>query len=204
MEYEINDNNSNNNFYVVSYFTNNYYDYYFKFTESLKKYNIKYYIEFLKGKWEWKNACNHKAEFILKCLNSIPCPVLWIDIDAVVHSNLNYFNELIEKNIDIGFYYRDSRELLSGTLFFNDTENARIVLKTWKEQSKNVNMWDQRNLQQVLYMNKIKDLKIEYLPVTYCYFDLLKNRLNENDKVHIEHFQASREFNPDHPIYGRK
>lgn len=190
-------------FYVISYYTENYYEYLKKFEKFLERFQIKYYIEMLQGKWEWKKACNYKPEFILKCWYMLLYPVLWIDIDAVVHSDLNYFNKLTEKNIDIAFYYRDAKELLSGTLFFNNTKNSRKVLELWKDESKNINLWDQRNLQQVLLKNEIKDLKIDYLSANYCYFDLLKNRLDENDKIHIEHFQASRKFNPDHPIYGK-
>jgi len=189
---------------VVSYFTKNYYEYFLKFKESLDKYHIKYHIEELNGEWEWKYASNHKAKFILDCFKLLKMPLLWIDIDAVVHSNLNYFNELIEKDIDMAFYYRDSRELLSGTLFFNYTSISFLILHLWKKESENVNMWDQRNLQHVLCKDDydVKRVKIDYLSANYCYFDLLKNRLDKNDIIHIKHFQASREFNPNHPIYG--
>lgn len=190
-----------NNFRVISFYTDKYYEYLSNFEESLKKYNLCYFISY-PGDWDWDMACNYKPGFILACLNMFKCPVVWIDIDAVVHSNLSYFDKLIDNNVDFSFYFRDNKELLSGTLFFNYTEKAKELLVLWKEESKKIKIWDQRNLQNAL--RRIKDIKIEYLPITYCYFDLLKNRLKENDKIEIEHFQASRRFNPNHPIYGKR
>lgn len=189
-------------FRIITFYTENYYEYFSKFLDSLDKFNLSYFFEMLNGNWEWKNACNYKPTFILKCLNEFSTPLIWIDCDAVIHSNLDYFDGLID-NTDIAFYFRDNRELLSGTLFFNNTENAKEVLKVWEKESLKIDTWDQRNLQNALRKCKDLNLRISYLPIGYCYFDLLKNGLN-GDKIHIEHFQASRKFNPEHPIYGKR
>lgn len=190
-----------NRFKVVSYYTENYKEYFSMFILSIGHYDIDHHIIQLPT-WSWSKACNYKPTFILECMEKFNKPIVWIDIDTIIYSNLNYFNELIDRNVDVSYYFRRNREVLSGTLFFNNTDKAKEVLLKWKEESKNIYMWDQKNLQNVLHCFDRNKINIEYLPVGYCYFDLLKNELKD-DIIHIEHLQASREYNPDHPIFGK-
>ena len=121
-----------------------------------------------------------------------------MDIDAIIHRDpWIYLNKYIS---DIAVFIDEKGNLVSGTIFINDTKGARILLNNWVEfQKNNPLMWDQIALLKVIQINdnkKIKSFNSDRLPV-----NLIKI-FDENPKYfhgynYIEHFQISREVKKD-------
>lgn len=155
--------------------------------KSLDKFSLPYKIEVFPDRGSWVENCAYKAEFILKNLIENDS-IVWLDADCIVHKNPSLFYEI---KSDIGFHKFRGHELLSGTLFFNNTHASRSVVESWillNEQ--NPNVWDQRNLAKAV--KEDDGLEIYELPPEYCFiFDLGRQVYGELDPV-IEHFQASR------------
>ena len=189
----------NSNFVIVSYYTANYSPYKEKLEASLIALGLTYKIMSI-GNKIWRDATNYKPEFILDCLSSCACPVVWVDIDAQINSYPHLFNTITS---DIAYHLRRGRELLSGTLFFNYTDKAIEVLVKWSQATKEKpDKWDQYSLQDVL--PTVKDLSATLLPGSYCtIFDLMKQSGEVKETPVIEHYAASRIWNPNHPIYGK-
>jgi hypothetical protein len=189
------------NFKVISFYTDKYESHAIRFINSLKNHNIDYYVHKLDDKGSWKNNTNYKPIFIRDCLLKFEQPVLWIDSDAVVHSDLSYFNDLINK-YDIAYHLRRSKELLSGTLWFDYNSISIRIIDEWiKYIQENSNIWDQYNLERAL---KNIQVRICYLSAEYCCIsDLMRESGEVGSSCYIEHFQASRKFNENHPIFGK-
>jgi hypothetical protein len=142
----------------------------------------------------WEANCQYKAEFLKEKLDLHKKPVVWVDADAVFREYPKLFHEL---TCDLAAHKRAPRqgrpiELLSGTLFFNHTDNAKRIIDQWIATNKtSPKVWDQKTLQKVVEQNEGK-LNFELLPPEYCkIFDLMKKQV-ENPV--IEHFQASRKY----------
>ena len=121
-------------------------------------------------------------------------PLLYVDIDAIIHHDpWMYLNKYIS---DIAVFIDEKGNLVSSTIFINDTKGARILLNNWVEfQKNNPLMWDQIALLKVIQINnnkKNKSFNSDRLPVN------LVNIFDENPKYfhgynYIEQFQISRE-----------
>lgn len=157
-----------------------------KLRDSLKQFDLKHEIVEYESMGNWVQNCLYKAEFI-KSMQQKHGKVVWLDADCAV---LKYPELFFNINEDVGYHLFKNKELLSGTLFFNDTDGAAEVLDAWvkRNQSKK-NEWDQRNLQAVV--NELKP-NAYILPPEYCFiFDLSRKYYGQLDPV-IEHYQASR------------
>jgi len=180
---------------IISYFTRNtqYEKEAEKFVVSLDKLNIPYFVEGILSLGNWSKNTNFKPTFIREKLNQFKCPVLWIDVDAIVHSHPIFFNSV---KCDISYYMRPHRkEILSGTLYFNYSIQAFALIDKWIEHiTRRPASWDQMNLQSALHEMK-KNISVQIMPPEYCcIFDLMrKNNECKNSPV-IEHFQASRKY----------
>jgi hypothetical protein len=83
--------------------------------------------------------------------------------------------------------------LLSGTLWFNNTEKIRHVLDRWEEGASRSEIWEQKILAEVL--KNTPDINIYRLPIEYCYISSLPNGhppLHPLDYPVIVHHQVSR------------
>jgi hypothetical protein len=157
-----------------------------RLVESLEKLGLDYVSEEYEDRGSWEANCQYKAEFIYE-MWMVYGQVVWLDADCVVRKEPTIFYDM---RSDIAFHHYRGKEVLSGTLFFNDTDGAEKILKAWIAKNKErPNVWDQKNLQEVL---KGTDVDITYLPPEYCcIFDLTPLHYGKIDPV-IEHFQASR------------
>jgi hypothetical protein len=155
--------------------------------EDLERLNLRYFIKAIDSKGNWVLNTNEKSKVCLEAFDTYKEPVVYVDCDARIRKYPEFFDSL---DCDIAVHYRRGRELLSGTLFFNQTEKAREVIQAWVSKCAIfAQVWDQRNLASVL--NDVKDVRIGMLPATYVQiFDLMKDA---GEPV-IEHFQASRRF----------
>ena len=115
--------------------------------------------------------------------------MVWTDADSVVRENPILFDDL---DCDIAFHRFKGKELLSGTVYFRNTEPTIRLLMRWIAINKeNPEIFDQKNLDQAI--SEAEDLKITELPPEYCFiFDLSRDYYGGRKPI-IEHFQASRE-----------
>jgi len=159
-----------------------------KLKESLDRLGLKHEITEYASKGSWAENCNYKAQYIFDCWVKHG-KVVWIDADAEVKENPILFQDIKE---DVGYHLFKEKEVLSGTLFFNDTQAAHDLLVAWiNKNKKHPKTWDQKNLAAVL---KEVEHNACYLPPEYCWiFDLSKKRYG-NLKPVIEHYQASRKL----------
>lgn len=167
--------------------TPNYADVAENLVQSLDDLGLDYEIEVFDSKGSWAQNCQYKADFIYKMWQKHGI-VVWLDADCQVKKDPALFRVL---QSDIAFHRFKGKELLSGTLFFGDTDNAEKILKAWIEVNKQFPFsFDQKNLD--LALRKL-DVRIDILPPEYCFiFDLSKDYYGSIEPV-IEHYQASRE-----------
>jgi hypothetical protein len=156
------------------------------------------------GSW-YKNTA-YKAKFIRKCLLKEPeDSLIWVDCDATIEKYPSIFEELDSSDYDIAFHTLDwrswygygnsiERELLTGTMWFNNNEKILALCQEWFDVASRTNQWEQKVLASIIGKY---DLKIYHLPIEYCYINSLpgnKKPLVSDKGVVIRHYQASREF----------
>lgn len=166
---------------VVSYYTDDYADYAKGLISSLDRYGLKHSVERRDSKNGWRKNCQQKADYILEKLNQFNEPVCWIDADAQVKQMPHI---LFNLNTDIAVRIKPSGRYMSGTVWFNNNDNARNILNRWIEINSTCDSWDQKTLQQA-----VNGESLYRLPDRYC------AKFDENiDGVVIKHYMASREL----------
>ncbi len=159
--------------------------------DSLRRFNLESDIEGIEDRGDWHSNVFYKPHFISKMLlKHAGRPIVFVDADAKIRNNPVLFNNLEE---DFAVYFHHKNELLSGTLYFGNTEGSRFLIDEWiKEDERNPKThMPQKNLRAVF--DRIKD-KISWkeLPVGYCM--IYDSRLRHRVDPVIEHFQLSRQY----------
>lgn len=177
---------TNVKFIIVSYYTDEKYKNELQnLMESIRKFELSYYIEELVDKNNWVHNTHYKPSVIKRAMSLFNLPIVFIDADAVIRK----FPELFE-NIkkDFAVFFSEGGNLLSGTLFFNNTAAAFSLVEDWEKQCKEeTDTWDQHVLKGCV---ERKHIDIETLPKSYCQiFDSSKK-----ETPVIEHYQASRRY----------
>jgi hypothetical protein len=146
------------NFIIVSFFTKEYCNEAIRLIDSLERLDIRYDIVGVSSRGSWIANVNYKAAFCRDKMNEHDIPIVWVDCDAEVQSYPVIFDE-IKEFYDIGVFYRNRdkrpRELLSGTLYFNNTIRSKELLEAWTTMCRiHDTIWDQRNLHEVIEQSK--------------------------------------------------
>lgn len=186
-------------FVIVSYFTRRtgYEKEMKKLSESLGVLDVAFFFLPIWNQGDWHKNTAYKATFIREMLDCFKDKnIVFIDVDTKVHCYPDLFDKL---DCDIAFHLRIGRrnypsgELLSGTLFFSNNANARMICDRWiLENKEDPDMWEQRNLRRAIDALKEK-ISIRILPASYCkIFDAIKQEVKGD--IVIEHFQKSREY----------
>jgi len=170
---------------VISYYTKNtgYEKEIQGLIDGLRRFNLERDIQPIDDLGGWQKNTHYKARFIKAMLEKHKRPVLFLDSDAIVRRYPFLFNDL---NADMACYFKGGQELLTGTIYFSNSEKAMELINRWvRKNDARPRIWEQRNLQEAV---KDWDGKIEQLPPAYCkIFDTMNV-----EKPVIEHFQASR------------
>lgn len=183
---------------VVSFFTPDYSADADRLAASLDEFKIPYKIDQIPTLGSWSLNTAYKATFLAIARMQLRGPLVWIDADAIVRSYPHEFDHLADpKKIapepyDIAVHFRRDKELLSGTIWINDTYGAEALLTCWQwEQRKRPNTWDQKTLAHVIQETG-DAIKLYRLPPAYCFIHDLMRPENPGVEPVIEHFQASR------------
>jgi len=150
----------------------------------------------------WQANTSYKSTFALQMLQKHPDKnIVLLDVDARIDTIPTLFDNIPEPNI-IAAHFLDhqlwfgrrtaSKELLSGTLFLRNVEQAHEMVQKWVDECKKDKEWEQRVLARVV---KQFHYPIYHLPVEYCWIHTMPgNRSHplKDEGVVIRHFQASR------------
>jgi tetratricopeptide (TPR) repeat protein len=161
-----------------------------KLIASCEHSNLDHRVVGVEPRGSWEANCAIKAEFVLDIWKSTGRPVLWVDADAILHSEPNLLRGV---TADFAIHRCREWEFASGTLFFNQTPAAGALLRRWVARCKAYpRVWDQVNLD-LAWEDTVASYPLEtlWLPEPYCrIFDLHDGRSPAPGVV--EHFQASR------------
>ena len=190
-------------FLIVAYYTKDtiYEDHARHLESSLSRYDVPYYIQEVPNLGTWLKNTSYKPTFLLSMLTKFPQQnIVYVDVDAEFLQYPVLFETLPElMTYDVAAYIFDRScynksvkgfELLSGTLFFKNTEESKNIIERWEQRSQqNPNEWDQKSLEHVL--GESHDL----LPGAYC---KIFDRMETVIEPVIVHYQASREIRRNH------
>jgi len=179
---------------VVSYYTNGtfYKDLSVEFKKSAIQHKIPHLVAGVPNLKDWSKNTNYKPTFLLQALKELKgLDIIWVDIDAKFNAYPKLFDDLectiAAHEFDQRKYYGKHhvlKELLSGTVFLRNNDEALSVVQRWTEECKRKpKQWDQKSLQTVVGENYYK------LPGEYC---TISGRMRDIKHPIIEHFQASR------------
>ena len=188
------------NYIITSYFTPSYAAIAERrIKRSLRELGVPNHMAMLTDRGNWQSNTLFKATFVKRMMATYPDrAIVFVDADAMIHRKPTLFDTLAENGTDFACHLRTWRhgriknEMLSGTLFFGDTDAARLLVDRWIEKNKlHPTKLEQRNLE-TAYKSVLEYPLIFFpLPVEYCtVFDGDDRR----GSPVIEHFQASREM----------
>lgn len=176
---------------VVSYYTTGtpYEDEVKNLQRSLRAFGLPSAIIGVPSRGSWTANTQIKPEVMLKVMDAIDGPILWVDADAMF---LGYPSLLVDLDAmcDVAVHYRQGHELLAGTIYMANNERSRSLLVAWIEACHN----DPGTMDQVILEDVIRtsEAKVFNLPPTYtAIFDLMPEA---GEFPIIEHYQASRRF----------
>ena len=143
---------------------------------------------------EWQKIIALKPTFIAQMRRELTGPILFIDADAIILEDIRPYYEAITE--DLGVHYLNDTELVSSTIFINDTQNAHALINEWeKRQLASPEVWDQKVLQELIEdWSNINSISIKKTSEKYTYiFDISKSIYGDSVKPAIEQLQASRD-----------
>ena len=194
------------NWTIVSYYTNNYKSVAEEYLiPSVKRFELDYYIVEVPSLGDWKQNTGYKPTFIKQILQKINSNLVFIDVDAIINSYPELFDN-IPQEFDIGIYsYSGELEgkhstdkskwgVLSGTLYIRNNLKIYNLIDKWISCIPNIR-WEQTALD--LAIGASYDIKVYNLPREYCYITSKPNGDLPNDPIEkpvISHFQKSREL----------
>lgn len=100
---------------------------------TLEKVGLDFDITEVEPERDWVRTTHLKPQWMLEARERLSGPLLYIDVDAVVHSDPWEYLNLYDA--DLGVVYNNGF-LNSATVFIADSPDARRMLKAWADQSK--------------------------------------------------------------------
>lgn len=157
--------------------------------KSLDKFNLFYELYGLKSLGSWEKNTQMKPQVIRAAMDKHNRDVVWLDADAVVNRPPEFFETI---DGDISYYtIKQWNEMLTGTLYFRNTDRVKHFLEQWKQLNDSNNKPDAVNFQQLMLQAR-KELVVEDLPGDYI--KIFDNPHIQSDDPVITHNQASRRF----------
>lgn len=171
----------------ISYYTPNYENEAFALIESLKRHQLRFFVNGIPNLGTWDKNTHYKPIFVLEQIKNEDA-VIWTDADSRVITYPSLFENI---DCDIAFHRFRGQELLSGTVYFKNTPKTIELLNKWIEiNNENPEVFDQKNLDSAI--NSVKDLRINELPPEYCFIFDLSRQFYGGHRPVIEHYQSSR------------
>lgn len=187
---------------VISFYTVNtpYEQEVMRLINSCERLDLEHCIEGRESKRSWEENCGVKPFYILEKLNQLKRPILWVDADGAF-LKMPSFDQFASFDFSVrivDFLPKSHREkVISNTVFVNYTPQGLSIVERWgksfqRKLKNDPKIWDQEVLRDIVL--KEKNAKILPMPLAYSkIYDLDAHRI-EQEKVIIEHYQASRLF----------
>lgn len=154
---------------------------------SCERFGLMHDIRGVPNQGSWLANCAYKAEFLEAVRDELDGPIVWLDADAEVKQYPVAF-DVLSGSADVAVHYKDGKELLSGTVWLDDSRGARRLLAAWTERCRRKpDVWDQKHLQDAVGV--VSGLSLHRLPAPYC---LIYDSMAKYGPAVIEHHQASR------------
>lgn len=155
--------------------------------ESLNAFGLPHDVRALPSRGSWVGNCGMKAAFLREMRAEHPGrPLVWLDADARVRQPPVLFDTL--DGYDFAAHWRHGEELLSGTMYWGDTEAAGDLLRAWEQECAFFpGVWDQRTL--AVAIERVPGLRIFHLPGSYT---RILDADDQGPDVVVWHGQASR------------
>jgi hypothetical protein len=169
-----------------------------KLETSLIKFKLPYKIYAYPPLGTWRKNLTYKSECILRAFDEFPDKdIVFIDADGIVRKHPALFDELSQKHdCDMACHFFrysfSTEELLSGTLWFQNNDTGRALVKRWDEIGRAKPAVRHQMCLKLATGEPLlgRPVKVYHLPIEYtCIFDVPARRGKE---AVIEHYQASR------------
>ncbi|MES2122180.1 MAG: putative nucleotide-diphospho-sugar transferase [Chlamydiota bacterium] len=171
---------------------------------SCEMWGLEHHVEAIDSLGSWERNCAYKPLFLYQKLEQFQRPLFWLDADAVFLQKpqlLDQFSSDIATRINASYEANHPSRVITGSLYVNNTEPAKRVLKVWAkgciesltDPKRTDEMWDQVVLRDV-FLRQDHGARIEALPLGYAM--IVGHPLDEEqagERV-IGHYQASRRF----------
>lgn len=171
---------------------------------SCAHYGLETAIEGVPSFGTWELNCAYKPFFLLKKINELKKPILWVDADGVFlypPRLIPSFESDLAVRMDSELPDDHQSKVISSTIFINYTPAAIKLLKLWgiecqKEilnPKRTLEFWDQIALRDAI-LKAPQGIRITTLPLSYSkIYDHPDDCAKVANPI-IEHFQASRRF----------
>lgn len=140
----------------------------------------------------WLSAVQSKPGFLLSERRRLRGPLLYVDVDAVIHSDPWPYLRGYDGDVAVAGHH--GQAIISGTVLINDTPGALAFLEEWAlEQAGAADLWDQHCLETVVRRHRTRTgaVRVQYLPPEMC--AVFNRKFSPPIVPVIEHLQASRE-----------
>lgn len=194
---------------VVSYYTPEYAGEAAGFCESCQEAGLRARVVSVVSRGSWRLNCGFKPVFLLDEIDRYDEPILWVDIDGRFRESPDLvLTATFAAEYDFACWFipwdqmqPDHRPggaktkhdgLASGTMWFNNTEAARELLRVWIGRDTGQYAYEQIVLGEAWHYARPPSLRTSRLPQGYCKVFDRKWKRGEHGPVVIEHLQASR------------
>jgi|TARA_Y100001963_G_C6761835_1_gene439889 hypothetical protein len=154
--------------------------------ENCDSLDIPYDIQEKESLGTYQNNCLSKPQFLLDTLNEKQHPILWMDVDSLIHKSLDVYDQFEGSDIDV--VLTTANGMISGIkaspLYFNNTEGARDFISMWIEQTKIIKKiekeWFDHEPLFGVVQKMISEINIRFVGPEYC---IWPGYTNENTVV---------------------
>ena len=169
---------------------------------SCKRFNLETSIEGVESFGAWELNCAYKPFFILKKLEELQRPLLWVDADGVFLREPTWqeaFEADMAVRLEPTLPQDHPSRVISSTIFVRPTENAVKLLKIWVQHCyaqltdphRKEEFWDQVALRDAIAVSLAH---VASLPLSYAKIYDHPGDCRAVPEPVIEHYQASRRF----------
>lgn len=170
--------------------------------ESCEKFQLEYEVEGIDSFGSWELNCAFKPFFIMKKLEELQRPCLWVDADGIFVRTPSWqsaFEADLSVRYDLDLPSDHPSKVITSTVFAKPS--AKPLIKLWmrecqielSKEGRRVEFWDQIALRDAI-LRKPEGLSVAPIPLEYAkIFDHPIDEVVSNLPV-IEHYQASRRF----------
>jgi len=167
---------------------------------SCEQFHLETEIEGVPSFGSWELNCAYKPFFILKKLEELKRPVLWVDADGVFVRKpeiLEEFKADFATRINRDLSETHPSRVVSSTIYVNYTPNAVKILQSWTQECRRMLLDPQRTEEfwdQIALRNVLNTVKADVRSLPLAYIKIFDHPLDDEQEPNpvIMHYQASR------------